>query len=82
MKLEDFDPNAGFKKCPYCAEMVLAEAEICRYCKRNINPVAIQAEKIRTVSFALLQLGCGLIIFGIVLYWIIIDLIRTYAKVI
>ena len=24
------------RKCPYCAEMILAEAKVCRYCQREV----------------------------------------------
>ena len=41
MKLEDFNPNAGLKKCQYCAEMIQAEAIVCKHCGRNISPQPI-----------------------------------------
>ena len=37
-----FDASAGDgrprRKCPFCAEMILAEASVCRYCQRDIPP--------------------------------------------
>lgn len=42
MKLEDFNPNAGLKKCLYCAEMIQAEAIVCKHCGRNISPQPTQ----------------------------------------
>jgi hypothetical protein len=28
--------NRELRKCPFCAEMVLAEAAVCRYCSRDL----------------------------------------------
>lgn len=28
------------RKCPHCAELIKREAKVCRYCSRDVDPVA------------------------------------------
>lgn len=28
------------RQCPYCAELIKREARVCRYCQRDVSPVA------------------------------------------
>ncbi len=36
MKLESDELKSGGKRCPYCAEVIKAEAVVCRHCHRDV----------------------------------------------
>lgn len=53
--------NTSLKKCPYCAEMIQAEANVCKHCGKTINFTT--AEKLNAVGKSMNSLGNMLIVF-------------------
>ncbi len=68
------------KKCPYCAEMVFAEAKVCRYCGRDINPKVVSAPKTKAGRSENKQLLYWIIIWVVTLPCVIIAILAYFRK--
>lgn len=33
-------PSGEQRECPFCAEMIMAKARVCKHCQRDVQPVA------------------------------------------
>lgn len=43
--------GGGSKKCPACAEVIKAEAKVCRYCNADVSAVSAQAPDVLAGQF-------------------------------
>lgn len=48
------------RPCPYCAEMIMRNAKVCRFCDREVEPLQVQASTTNPISTGLLSCpNCG-----------------------
>ena len=55
--------TSNLKKCPHCAEMIQADAKVCRYCGRNVDPNMILADGLKKAGGNMQLIGCLMTIF-------------------
>jgi len=51
---------SDLRKCPYCAELVQKDAQICKHCGKNINPTMMLGKQLTGLGGSL-TLACGLL---------------------
>jgi len=51
-------PDPNLKKCRWCAEMIQADATICKHCGRSINRTLEISQQLGKVGASMQSLGC------------------------
>jgi hypothetical protein len=57
---------AGFRKCPFCAEMIKSDAMVCRYCSREVFAVRSEGAN-QSYGRRIAVGGIGMILVAVVL---------------
>jgi tetratricopeptide (TPR) repeat protein len=55
--------SQNLKKCPYCAEMVLEDAKVCKHCGKDIDQQVINSQKLMILGKSMQSLGCLMTLF-------------------
>lgn len=55
------------RSCPHCAELILAQAKVCKYCSRDVEPIAPAKQYVEVPQHWLVPAGSVMILVSLVM---------------